>query len=100
MVIRDLNNEPELDSSVLALETQELVAQIKPILFGRRSEVQGAALADLVSLWVAGHLIPGDPVETEHFRQFILEQHIDGVLALIPASEAEILAAIQPEGNA
>jgi hypothetical protein len=41
-----------------ARESQRLVAQIKPLLAGKPPEVQSAALADLLSMWIAGHIAP------------------------------------------
>jgi hypothetical protein len=39
----------------IARRSQELVETMTPMLAGQGSAVQGAALSDLVSIWVAGH---------------------------------------------
>ena len=53
----------------------ELVERIKPILAGQDPSEQGAVLAELLSLWLAGHRPPA-------LREAILAHHIEAVLAL------------------
>ncbi len=60
----------EVSYNVLALANR-----IKPILANHRPEVQGAVLAELLSIWLAGHLIPGDEKETQAFREELLTTH-------------------------
>ena len=55
---------------------------IKPLLAGQPPHVSGAVLADLVSLWLAGH--------PASLRDALLEMHIETVLRLIPESEREM----------
>jgi hypothetical protein len=55
---------------------------IQPLLAGHPPEIQGAVLADLLSLWIAGH----HPA----LREEALEQHIKAVRELVAPSEAEI----------
>lgn len=38
-----------------ARRSQELVRLIGPMLHGQRPDVQGAALCDLLAMWLAGH---------------------------------------------
>ena len=70
----------------MAHVTEEMVrsigtisARIQPYLHGHSPAVQGGVLADLVSLWLAGH------------RPDLREQMLDGLVTvireLIPASE-------------
>jgi len=54
----------------------ELVDRIRPILAGNHPAVQGAVLADLLALWLAGH-----PAE---FREALMALHIDKALQLVP----------------
>ena len=55
----------------LADEVETLVRQIAPLLAGRPAVVQGAALADLTAIWLAGHLIEGDANATRAMRKRI-----------------------------
>ena len=57
---------------------------IKPVLAGQPPELQGAVLADLLSLFIAGH--------APQLREEILALHIETVRQLVPASEREIFA--------
>jgi hypothetical protein len=77
---------PELTSSMASEQANEvlaLVKEIRPLLAGRSAEVQGAALADLLAMYLAGHVQLGDPEATKRMRELALEMHIVGVKALI-----------------
>jgi hemerythrin len=63
-----------------------LVAQLRPLLASKPSEIQGAALADLLSIWLAGHVIRGDHKATKRLRDKVLNIHIEIVRRLIPIS--------------
>jgi len=67
---------------VTAAEVADLVNEIKPILAGRRAEVQGAALADLLAIWLAGHVIFGDAEKTRKMRATLLAEHCAAVRQL------------------
>jgi hypothetical protein len=54
----------------------ELVDRIRPILAGNHPAVQGAVLADLLAMWLAGH-----PAE---LREALLALQIDKALQLVP----------------
>lgn len=62
-----------------AQRTLTLIEQIKPILAGHGSAVQGAALAELTAMWAAGHYPP-------RARRTLLSMHFEitrhGVLAI------------------
>ncbi len=64
-----------------------LSARIKPLLAGHPPEVQGAALADLLSIWLAGH----HPCA----RKELAVLHLEYVIKLVPVSEAQIF----PDGS-
>jgi hypothetical protein len=64
-------------------EAMALVKAIRPLLAGRDQSVQGAVLADLLAMYLAGHVIRGDPEGTKSFREQALEVHLVGVKALI-----------------
>jgi hypothetical protein len=67
-----------------------LVDKLKPVLKGYPPPVQGAALADLLALWLAGHRDPRGFAETTQLRAALLEHHMEHVRQLIPVNEAEI----------
>ena len=64
-------------------QVQALVARISPILHGQDRQVQGAALADLLARWLAGHCVPDDRFQTILMRGRILHQHMKIVRDLI-----------------
>lgn len=78
-----MSDEEDIDERFI--EVQEVVAQCAECLHGRDPEIQGAALADLVSMWVAGHFGP------EGFREQLIEEHVDTVRRLLPINEKIIL---------
>jgi hypothetical protein len=61
----------------IAVDT--LVNTIRPLLAGKLPEIQGAALADLTSLWLAGH----HPT----LREEVLKLHIEFIRQLVPVNE-------------
>lgn len=67
----------EDEQAVLTVEN--LVSTVKPVFAGLPPPVQGAALADLLAMWIAGH-------EPE-LREKLLELHIEGVRALVPHND-------------
>jgi hypothetical protein len=71
------------DAAHAADEAMALVKKIRPLLAGKDPSVQGAVLADLLAMWLAGHVQLGDPKATKRIREEMLEMHIVGVKALI-----------------
>ncbi len=69
---------------------ERMVASISPLLAGNPPRAQGAALADLLATWLAGHIILGDPRETDALRERLLISHIKYVRALTAINAAEI----------
>lgn len=59
-----------------------MVAAANPIFAGRQPHHVGAALADLVATWLAGH-----PAE---LREDLLAMHLEYVRKLTPINAAEI----------
>jgi hypothetical protein len=74
---------PSLADEQQAAEVLALVREIRPLLAGKDPSVQGAVLADLLAMWLAGHVHLGDPEATKRARELMLEMHIVGVKALI-----------------
>lgn len=73
-----------------AAEVVALVRAIKPFLAGRASEVQGAALAGLLAIWLAEQVLAGDPKATEAYREKVLKLHLDAVRLLTVNYETRI----------
>jgi hypothetical protein len=71
------------NASEQADEAIELARVISLLLAGRAQDVQGAALADLLAMWLAGHVIRGDPKKTAGLREVMLQAHLKAVRALI-----------------
>lgn len=73
-----------------AAEVERIVEQIRPLLFpllaGKPPEIQGAVLADLTAIWLAGHFHVHDPSATAELRELLLKHHIAAVRELIPAN--------------
>ena len=44
----------------------------------------------LTAGWIAGHILPGDPVATDQMREELLQLHIDAIRKMIPVNEAEL----------
>lgn len=65
----------------------QIAQQMHPLLAGYPPEVQGAALADLLATWLAGHQGP----DAEQLREELLAQHIEAVRQLVPVNEKMIL---------
>lgn len=76
------------EMTVRALTLSRIIA---PVLYGEPSYVQGACLADLMSLWIAGHIVPGDPEATEKARRDFVADWLTAVWKLVPASEEQIM---------
>ena len=78
------------DEQVRAAEA--IVEAIRPLLAGHPPEVQGAVLADLLAMFLAGH----HPT----LRDEILTLHVDAVRQLVKPNEAAIIERIggKPEG--
>jgi hypothetical protein len=74
-----------MTKTAFALEAHDLVEQIKPLLAGRNPTLLGAVLADLVSMWLAGHF------GSAGLREELLRLHIQQVRDLIPVNEQIIL---------
>jgi hypothetical protein len=73
-------------------QVEALVARLRPVLAGQPPQVQGAALADLLATWLAGHIWKDgaviDPKNTARSREELLSMHIGMVRSLI-AIESE-----------
>lgn len=68
-----------------------LVDRIRPILANQDTSVQGAVLAELLSLWLAGHILePRDDQAQAELREELMQHHMRLVRNLIPYNEETI----------
>lgn len=65
----------------------QLVKEISPLFAGKDPAITGGALADLLAIWLASHIVPGSPRQTERWRKTILELHIETVRRLVEPNE-------------
>jgi hemerythrin len=77
---------------IAVIKIEAIVDAVRPIIAGHDSTVQSAALADLLSMWLAGHFVEGDRKATDRLRRRLLRAHIALVRELLPANERQILA--------
>lgn len=73
----------------MARKAEALSRKIGQILHGNDPMTQSAVLADLLSIWLAGHWPP-------EMREILLADHVELVRKLVPASEKQIFG---PEGH-
>jgi hypothetical protein len=64
-------------------EVTAIVDKIRPLLAGREPDIQGAVIADLLALWLAGHHVAGDTDATRKMRAELLAMHCSEVRELI-----------------
>ena len=62
---------------------EQIVKAISPLLAGHSPEIQGAVLADLLAMFLAGHV----GSDADAVREEILRLHIETVRELIPVNE-------------
>ena len=65
---------------------------IRPLLYGRPREVQGAILADLLAMWLAGH--------PSQLRESVLMMHIQAMRPMIAIQERYLFGGRGHPGNA
>jgi hypothetical protein len=78
------------EATRMADEAMRLVEEIKPKLAGLAPELQGAVLADLLAMWLAGHFA-GDAEATARLRRTMLAEHLKTVSGLVEPNEAMLL---------
>lgn len=83
----------------MTARTEQLCREIQPFLAGEGAGVQGAVLADLVAMWLAGHVVLDDNRKidrdaTDAARNAALDQWFDLVRGLTVMNEKTIEAKI------
>ena len=68
----------------------DLVAAIRPLLAGEAPHVQGAVLADLVAMWLAGHVVMDSHGKTRRLRADLLRGHVAVVRELTHENAKEL----------
>jgi hypothetical protein len=79
-----------------ALQLSEELQPFMDRLAGRGPMVQGGALADLVSMFIAGHVVLGDPTATYQMREVELELFFHAVRALVAPSAQKMGTIVTP----
>jgi uncharacterized membrane protein YfbV (UPF0208 family) len=84
------------DEASEALRVSQAVQQH---LVGLGPQLQGAVLADLLALWLAGHMAEGEK-RTAQLREQMLAMHLDVVRKLVKPSEQMLLTRMKSMGRA
>jgi len=71
-------------------EAAEILDACSKALKGASSELHGAVLADLLSMWLAAHRVVNDLEATYKLREKLLDEHIKAVVQLLRPND-EIL---------
>jgi len=77
-VVRRLIKADDINDKELKAEIDELMDEAKDVFAGHHPGAIGAVLAELVSLWLAGHQID------DKARKDLLRMHMDAVRAMLP----------------
>ena len=88
----------DIAARLLTGQAHDVSEQVQTVLAGKGPLVAGAVLADVVSLWIAGHVMVNDNdpspentlKETRELRQHLLTDFIIAVESLIPISAKQI----------
>ena len=64
-------------------EVWEIIEKVGPMLKGRSAGIQGAVLADLLAMWLAGHWVERSVEETRALRERILRMHVEKVWEMV-----------------
>lgn len=79
--------------SVIA-EALNIVEALKPLVFpklaGKGAAVQSVVLIDLLAIWLAGHVVRGDPVATRSLRADLLANALTLVDQLVEIEAKEL----------
>ena len=66
-------------------EVLAVAERIKPILANHHPTLQGAVLAELLSIWIAGH-VADTSANSAKLRREMLKMHVEQVRKLIPVN--------------
>jgi hemerythrin len=71
-------------------QVMRLLTEVSALLAGRPRHVQGAVLADLLAMWLAGHINARDRGATQTLREEVLAKQLQTVRELIPVNAKAI----------
>ena len=77
-----MSADAEADPVRFGAAADALLDRIKPLLAGEPAELQGAVIADLAAIWLAGHRVAGDRAEGDAMREELLALHTEHVREL------------------
>jgi len=63
------------DAADIGERADEILKRVRPFLGRESAEVQGAVIADMAALWLAGHRVEGDRAEGDRLRAELLAMH-------------------------
>lgn len=63
------------ETEIGAAKALEIVERIKPLMAGHSPQIQGAVLAELLSMWLAGH--------PKEMHDTLLEMHLEHMKPLL-----------------
>ena len=89
-----MTDEPD-EEEFSAQDALDLAKSLHPMLADKSAPIVAAALADLVSLLIAGH-VGETPLQTQKVQTLVLEEHIKAVQRMIPLQAAMIQARMTP----
>jgi hypothetical protein len=95
-------------AELMTQRAEQVSAEIQGLLHGLGVRTQGAILADLVSLWLAGQFeaseldrpLGSDRPLTAELRSEALLEFVELVTALVPESEKQLMRKVEPKGRA
>jgi hypothetical protein len=95
-------------AEVLTKRAEQASMEIRPLLHGLGMRTQGAVLADLVSLWLAGMVVKSEAARpgssSDAVRREMFKEWCEVVWDLVPESEKEIMREVmhkvEPKGSA
>ena len=64
-------------------QVDALLDRIAPLLAGQSIEMQGAVIADLAALWIAGHRVAGNRYDGDLLREELLRMHAEHIRELV-----------------
>jgi hypothetical protein len=76
----------------------ELTRKIMPHLAGQDPELVGGVLADLLAIFLAGHVVVGSKPETDKLREDVLAIHLEAVRQLVTIN-AELMGTTGEEDD-
>jgi len=75
-------------AKMLEHDCTALLVKIKPLLAGKSAKVHGMIVAELASIWLAGHIVEGDPAATERLRKNLLSVLTRTIREMTPINAA------------